>query len=175
MLTRVFLQESYEVGSEENIQQPPIWLPEDVLPGFREFTTSFYWKLNEVATKILTAMAVGLNLDDPEYFLKYHSGNENQLRLLHYPPIAASELESNRAARMPAHTDWPSVTFLFQDECGGLQVEDPKEEGKFVDATPIKGAMIMNIGDLMMRWSNGNHFEHLLPIQLSLLHLPSPC
>jgi isopenicillin N synthase-like dioxygenase len=43
---------------------------------------------------------------------------------------------------------------LFQDDCGGLQVEDPNKPGKFTDVEPIEGALIMNIGDLMMRWSN---------------------
>jgi isopenicillin N synthase-like dioxygenase len=43
---------------------------------------------------------------------------------------------------------------LFQDECGGLQVEDPRTPGKFTNVDPIEGALVMNIGDLMMRWSN---------------------
>lgn len=146
-------QESYEVGSDENKEQPNVWLPEEVLPGFRDFESSFYWKCNEVARKVLVALAMGLGLNDPEFLLRYHSGHNNQLRLLHYPPVPATELENQRAARMPAHTDWGSFTFLFQDDCGGLQVEDMS--GNFVDATPMKGALIMNVGDLLMRWSNG--------------------
>lgn len=149
------MQESYEVGSEENTEQPPIWLPESVLPGFREFETSFYWECNQVARNILSAIAIGLGLDDSDFILKFHSGHNNQLRLLHYPPIPAAELENKKAARMPAHTDWGSITMLFQDECGGLQVEDPHVKGRFIDATPMKGALIMNVGDLLMRWSNG--------------------
>lgn len=43
---------------------------------------------------------------------------------------------------------------LFQDDCGGLQVEDPTKPGKFNDVQPMDGALVMNIGDLMMRWSN---------------------
>ncbi|KAL1303024.1 hypothetical protein AAFC00_003337 [Neodothiora populina] len=147
-------KESYEVGSEGNKEQPPIWLPEDVLPGFRDFETSFYWKCNEVARKLLAAMAIGLGLNDANFILKYHSGHNNQLRLLHYPPVPAIELESNKSARMPAHTDWGSITMLFQDKCGGLQVEDPHKRGRFIDATPMQGALIMNVGDLLMRWSN---------------------
>lgn len=143
------------MGSEENKEQPPIWLPEDVLPGFRAFETDFYWRCNAVARKILAAMAEGLGLDDANFLLKFHSGHNNQLRLLHYPPIPANELESKKATRMPAHTDWGSFTMLFQDECGGLQVEDPHEEDRFMEAIPMKGALIMNVGDLLMRWTNG--------------------
>lgn len=42
---------------------------------------------------------------------------------------------------------------LFQDDCGGLEVQT--RQGEFVKAEPVKGAIIMNIGDLLMRWSNG--------------------
>lgn len=148
-------KESYEVGSEENPQQPNVWLPEDTLPGFKSFTTKFYWECNKVAQSILRAMALGIGLEDPEYLIKYHSGHNNQLRLLHYPPIAAAEIETQRAARMPPHSDWGSITLLFQDDCGGLEVEDPHTPGKFVPATPIPRACVMNVGDLLMRWSNG--------------------
>ncbi|KAK5119842.1 hypothetical protein LTR85_007168 [Meristemomyces frigidus] len=147
-------KESYEVGSEENPLQPNVWLPESTLPGFKEFTTKFYWECNKVAQSLLRAMALGIGLDDPEYLIKYHTGHNNQLRLLHYPPVAAADLESKRVARMPAHSDWGSITMLFQDDCGGLEVEDPTTPGKFVPATPMPGACVMNVGDLLMRWSN---------------------
>lgn len=44
---------------------------------------------------------------------------------------------------------------LFQDDCGGLEVEDISRPGTFVPATPLKHAIIMNIGDLLQMWSNG--------------------
>lgn len=149
------MKESYEIGSEENPLQPNVWLPEDVLPGFRSFTTEFYWACNKVAQEILRAMALGIGLEDPEYLIKFHSGHNNQLRLLHYPPVPAQDMEEGRVARISAHSDWGSITMLFQDDCGGLEVEDPREKGKFVPATPVKGACVMNVGDLLMRWSNG--------------------
>lgn len=148
-------KESYEIGSETFAQQPNQWLPEEVLPGFRKFMTGFYWSCYDTAKELLRAMAMGIGLDDPDYLLKFHSGENNQLRLLHYPPIETEKLSSNALARMPAHSDWGSITMLFQDDCGGLQVEHPKKPGEFVDATPMKGALVMNVGDLLMRWSNG--------------------
>lgn len=45
-----------------------------------------------------------------------------------------------------------SVTLLFQDSRGGLQVRSPK--GTFVNATPIEGTIVVNAGDLLARWSN---------------------
>lgn len=45
-----------------------------------------------------------------------------------------------------------SITLLFQDARGGLQVRSPK--GTFVNATPIEGTIVINAGDLLARWSN---------------------
>jgi len=114
----------------------------------------FYWECFRVGGEILRALAVGLELDE-NHLLEQHSGHNNQLRLLHYPPIPAEAIETDRAARCPAHTDWSSITMLFQDDCGGLEVEDISIPGKFVPATPIKNAIVMNVGDLLQRWSNG--------------------
>lgn len=148
-------KESYEVGSEENQDQPNVWLPESTLPEFKSFTTKFYWECNKVAQSILRAMTMGIGIDDSDYLIKFHSGHNNQLRLLHYPPIPAAEIENQTSARMPPHSDWGSITLLFQDDCGGLEVEDPHKPGEFVPATPMPGACVMNVGDLLMRWSNG--------------------
>ncbi|KAG0651919.1 2-oxoglutarate-dependent dioxygenase htyE, partial [Hyphodiscus hymeniophilus] len=147
-------KESYEIGSEDNDEQPNVWLPEEVLPGYRKFMTDFYWECAKTSRDILQALGTGLGLNDPEWLLKFHSGHNNQLRLLHYPPIPAKELENQTSARMPAHSDWGSITMLFQDDCGGLEVENKYKPGEFIKALPIKNAIIMNIGDLLMRWSN---------------------
>ncbi|RYP04017.1 hypothetical protein DL764_004711 [Monosporascus ibericus] len=145
------VKESYEIGSEDFELQPNVWLPEDVLPGFRSFMTQFYWTCFETAKELLRALALGVGLEAEDFFLNYHSGESNQLRLLHYPPVEGEKLSSNVVARMPAHSDWGSITMLFQDETGGLQVEDPKNPGSFLGATPMKNALIMNVGDLLMR------------------------
>lgn len=123
---------------------------------------SFYWECFKAASKILRAIALGIGLKDEDHLLKLHSGHYNQLRLLHYPPIPAAALEAEKVARMPAHTDWSSMTMLFQDDCGGLEVEDPHKPGKFLPATPLKNALVMNVGDLLMRWSNGMFVQCLL-------------
>ena len=78
--------------------------------------------MHDVAKMLLRALALGIGIEDEEFFLRCHSGNNNQLRLLHYPPVPAAELESQLASRMPAHSDWGTLTMLFQDDCGGLEV-----------------------------------------------------
>ncbi|MCJ1399540.1 hypothetical protein MMC11_002742 [Xylographa trunciseda] len=165
-------KESYEIGSETNPSQPNIWLPESVLPGYREFMLRFYWELNKTAQMILQAIGQGLHLKEGELtnLLRLHPGQNNQLRLLHYPPVPAELLENQIMARMPAHTDWSSFTLLFQDDCGGLELEDPRNLGCFIPATPIPNALVLNIGDMFQRISNdtfksATHRVALPPLQ----------
>ena len=83
---------------------PNIWLPEDVLPGFREACMDFYWvstsrarqhlgwtrsspqlkTCHETEIQILKAITVALGISE-DYLVKYHHAHDNQLRLLHYP------------------------------------------------------------------------------------------
>ena len=111
-MKRYDLQESYEVGSEENLEQYNIWLPEAVLPGFRDFTTQLFWRLNETSMAILDTLIMSLKLSEEEgaYVRKLHSGHNNQLRLLHYPPVPRDLLENRTQSRLGAHTDWRYVT-----------------------------------------------------------------
>ncbi|RAL17214.1 isopenicillin N synthase family dioxygenase [Aspergillus homomorphus CBS 101889] len=148
------VKEIYDIGSDQNTAQPNQWIPEEALVGFRNFMNRFYWECNEVGIEILRALAVGLNLDDEDHLATKHSGHNNQLRLLHYLPVPAEDLEKEQVARCPAHTDWSSITILFQDDCGGLEVEDISRPDNFVPAAPVKNAIVMNVGDLLQRWSN---------------------
>lgn len=102
-------KESYEVGSENNLEQPNVWPPSEVLPEWRPTMQSFYWTCFAAAKTILKALALGIGLPEEE-LLKLHSGDHNQLRLLNYPPIPAKALEHGGGyERMPAHADWSSM------------------------------------------------------------------
>lgn len=75
------------------------------------------------------------------------------MRLLHYPEVRSEAFRENgNTVRAGAHTDYWSITCLFQDDRGGLQVLPPSSN--YVDATPIKDTIVVNAGDLLARWSN---------------------
>ncbi|KAJ7443644.1 thymine dioxygenase [Mycena galericulata] len=149
------LKEHFECGREGNEVMPNIWLPDDVLPGFKESCLDFFWLCYEVELNILRALALGLGLDE-NYFGQYHAAPDgNQLRLLHYARQRFRHaLRSEEVERINAHSDYVSITLLLQDKVGGLEVEDPHVPGLFHPAPPVPHALIVNAGDLMMRWSN---------------------
>ncbi|CZR60692.1 related to isopenicillin N synthase and related dioxygenases [Phialocephala subalpina] len=62
-------KESYEIGSESNPEQPNVWLPSHILPGFHEFMTKFYWTCNSASLEILKAIGLGMGLSDPSFVM----------------------------------------------------------------------------------------------------------
>ncbi|KAJ7443620.1 thymine dioxygenase [Mycena galericulata] len=147
------VKESFECGREDDEVMPNIWLPEGVLPGFKETCLEFFWLCYKIELNILRALALGLQLPE-EYLVKYHTDPRNQLRLLHYPSVPTEALESEKIARIGQHSDFGSITLLLQDDVGGLEIEDPHVAGTFRPAPPVPGALMVNAGDFMMRWSN---------------------
>lgn len=146
-------KESYEMGREDDNVLTNIWLPEPTLPGFRAFFNGFYWKCRAVELEILRALALGMGLAE-NFFEYFHSKADNQTRILHYPAIEEDVLLKGTKKRINAHTDFGTITLVFQDEVGGLEVEDPHRKGIFNPAPFILGTVVVNIGDLLMRWSN---------------------
>ncbi|OBZ71618.1 hypothetical protein A0H81_08344 [Grifola frondosa] len=147
------MKESFECGHDASEVMPNIWLPDDMLPGFKEACLDFFWACHEIELTILRALALGLKLPE-DYLVKYHTAQDNQLRLLHYPSVSAEQLERDEISRINAHSDFGSITLLVQDDVGGLEVEDPRNPGQFKSAPPVAGAIVVNAGDFLMRWSN---------------------
>ena len=51
-----------------------------------------------------------------------------------------------------------AFTMLFQDDCGGLELEHPRHPGHYMPAKPIPDALLLNIGDMLERWTNGTSY-----------------
>ncbi len=119
---------------------------------FKDDMISFFDSLGELHQSVMRAIAVAMGLEE-RYFDGFVDAKDNTLRLLHYPAVAESVFRANEGTvRAGEHSDYGSLTFLFQDGRGGLQVQSP--QGNFVDATPIEGTCVVNAGDLLQQWSN---------------------
>jgi isopenicillin N synthase-like dioxygenase len=94
---------------------------------------------------------LALSLDLPETYFDATSRDPMvTLRMVRYPahPAAADE----RTFGAGAHTDWGAVTILAQDDHGGLEVRMP--DGRWEGATPVAGCFVVNLGDMIPRWTN---------------------
>ncbi|CAE7210905.1 hypothetical protein PTNB85_08703 [Pyrenophora teres f. teres] len=147
-------KESFESGNPTDATQPNIWPPEHVLPGFRTFLQTYFKTCAALLHALLNALSVSLTLSSPG-LSPTHFQSLFQLRLLHYPPTPASALRNNQLSRINAHSDFGSLTLLFQDNVGGLEIESLQQPGVFHAVEPVEGAVLVNVGDLLERWSNG--------------------
>ena len=126
---------------------PNVW--PDNLPGFREGVYSYFEAVMDLGFKIFNAFEMALGL--PHGFFDPHTDKSmSQLRLLYYPP-QEGKIDPDRIG-IGAHTDYECFTLLLQDDSGGLQVGN--RDGDWIEATPIPGTIIVNVGDMLMRWTN---------------------
>ena len=88
-----------------------------------------------------------------KYFRERHKGENVALRYLHYP-ISGKNLSANQLGA-GAHTDFGTITLLFQDDVGGLQIQN--RSGQWLDAVHIQGTVIVNTADLIATWTNDRY------------------
>ncbi|PWN31599.1 Clavaminate synthase-like protein [Meira miltonrushii] len=101
---------------------------------------------------ILEAFAQSIDLDDQQYFSSKHTAFHDRLRLIHYPPTDVGQEGSS--IRAGAHTDYGSITLLFQHQVSGLQVWR-ENEGKWLDVAPQPHAIVVNVADALEFWTSG--------------------
>ncbi|CAC5373783.1 unnamed protein product [Mytilus coruscus] len=125
-------------------------------PELKSSMEILWEKGTELSLKVFDVIAYGLNLEDKQFFRKCHKligtpNNKSLLRSLFYPEIPADYEIKEGQLRCGEHTDYGPLTLLFQDDVGGLEVRN--RDGQFVPATPIPGTILVNIGDILQRWT----------------------
>ena len=150
------LKESFEIGREGEDGCANHWPDRLDKEGatFKMMMMTFFGRCMEVHAVLMRGIALGMGLG-PGYFDDFVRRGDNTLRLLHYPAVPAGGFEGGKRVRAGAHSDFGSLTLLFQDQRGGLQVERPGGKGGWLDVKPIEGTIVVNAGDLLARWSNG--------------------
>jgi isopenicillin N synthase-like dioxygenase len=122
----------------------------DAPEGFVAAWRSYYAAMEDLAARIMRLFAAALRLPE-DYFASFIDAPVSALRALNYPrQDAAPEPGQIRAG---AHTDYGSLTILLpQAGSQGLEILAP--DGAWTPVPPLSGAFVINIGDLMARWTN---------------------
>jgi isopenicillin N synthase-like dioxygenase len=119
----------------------------DSLPGWKETLLHYHDVMARLANSILRAFELALRLEDG-FFSEFYRKPLSQVNLLHYIPNPPKHL--GRAAGLRPHHDTSAFTILAQD-AEGLQVE---YGGRWIEVPPVAGMFVVNIGELMARWTN---------------------
>jgi isopenicillin N synthase-like dioxygenase len=120
------------------------------LPGFRPNVEAYERAMHGFCLRLLPALAIALGLDR-NWFAGYFEQPTTFLRLLHYPP-QPPEAPDDAFGSAP-HTDYGFITILAQDDRGGLEVR--RRDGNWLKAPPIPGTWVVNVADMLSRWTNG--------------------
>jgi isopenicillin N synthase-like dioxygenase len=145
------LKESFSLGpSNPASGMAPRIFPTQPL-HFEQAYTAYYTAMEGLASKILQAFAIDLDLDE-NFFESFTDRHASAIRALNYPVMSQEYCEKGNV-RASAHTDYGTVTIL---KAGGpgLQAAKDSNPPRWVDVPYLEDAYAINLGDLMRRWTN---------------------
>ena len=147
------LKEFFHIGREiardskfADVMPPNVW-PE-VLPEFRDVGYRLYTALDQLGSRILSALALHIGLP-ADYFVTVTNEGNSILRPIHYPPITTPDVPNVRAG---AHEDINLITLLVGASAEGLEVLSRK--GEWIPFTAQADTIVVNIGDMLQRLTN---------------------
>ena len=133
--------------AQKPLQGPNQWPDDAQVPGFRATIEDYVMRMDALGRKLVSAISVSLGMA-PGDLDPWFEKPTTFLRLLHYPTQPQEEGLYGSAP----HTDYGFITLLAQDDVGGLEVRN--KAGDWVAAPPVPGSFVMNVGDILARWSN---------------------
>ena len=122
------------------------------LPSLQENCMDFFNQADLLAKDLLKGFAIAMNLNE-DFFLKNSSRPLSRASLVYYP--SQPEQMGDDQYGVGPHTDFGTLTILCQDNVGGLQVQDVN--GEWFHAPPIEDTIIVNVADLLSRWTGGEY------------------
>lgn len=147
------LKEGYQMGIEvtedhrwfsAGMGKTAINLWPDHPDGFRAHFETYSDTMIALANDVMRLISLSLDLPE-DYFDVGMQTPMLETRILHYPPKPSDAPADQLGAG--AHTDWGMLTILLQDDVGGLEVASP--DGDWIDAPPVPGTFIVNMGDMI--------------------------
>jgi len=118
---------------------------------FRETVLEYLEAMTMLGHAMMEGLALSLGLNESYFAERYTSDPLVLFRIFNYPPEAAG-IPEGRSWGVGEHTDYGLLTILKQDRTGGLEV---KSKSGWVEAKPITGSFVCNIGDMLDRMTGG--------------------
>lgn len=142
--------------SRKPFHGPNVWPALDILPGWRQTMEKYHQEALNVVREVARIIALALDLE-ADFFDKAEMLGEEPiaiLRLLHYGGQVSDPSKGLYGAG--AHTDYGLITLLATDDIMGLQICKDKDARPQIweHVAPLKGSFIVNLGDMLERWSN---------------------
>ncbi|GAB4817605.1 hypothetical protein N2152v2_004651 [Parachlorella kessleri] len=131
---------------------PNQWPAEELVPGYRAVVQQYFDAVTALGMRMLRLLALSLGLP-PGYFHPFFTRPMLALRPLHYSATPSRPQDGLYGAG--AHSDYGMLTFLATDGVPGLQICPDRATGEWVDVPPLEGCYIVNLGDMLERWTNG--------------------
>lgn len=122
----------------------------EFMPEFRAAMDGYFIEIGRCGADLLRAVAVSLG-KEPGFFSDKYAKPLQRTQSIHYP-VQPKDRPEDQFGVAP-HTDYGCITLLYQDPIGGLQVQELKS-GAWIDAPFIEGSLVVNVADLLARWSN---------------------
>lgn len=128
---------------------PNQWVPDSVLPGFREALTRWFTELGRLADDLMTLFALSLGLEEDRFARLFGDERMSLTKLIHYPATPPGGFGVN------AHHDAGFLTLLAPDGTPGLEVENAN--GAWIAVPTVPNAFVVNLGEVLQSMT-GNYF-----------------
>jgi len=122
----------------------------DSIPGFRATVLDYIAAMTQLGHTLMAGIALSLGLEETYFSDRYTANPLVLFRIFNYPPVPAAASTWS----VGEHTDYGVLTILKQDDRGGLQV---KSHSRWIDAPPLAGSFVCNIGDMLDRMTGGRY------------------
>ncbi|GAA5235542.1 2-oxoglutarate and iron-dependent oxygenase domain-containing protein [Verticiella sediminum] len=134
----------------------PNYWPEG-FPRMQEVWARYFDELLALADRLMRVFALALDLPE-DFFVKRIDHSPSSLAAVDY--FETSHAAQEQQLRAGAHTDYGTLTILLsENKPGGLQVRT--RAGEWIDVLTVPDAFVINIGDLMQRWTNDKWLSNL--------------
>lgn len=140
-----------DVLAGEKLRGPNNW-PADQ-PELRAALSAFYDAMGQCGAQLMRCVALSLGAP-ADFFADKYRKRLQRTQVIYYPPQPPSSGDDQFG--VAPHTDFGCITLLWQDDNGGLEVLE-RSSGDWIAAPPIPGTLVVNVGDLLGRWTNDRY------------------